>query len=140
MSWSSYPRSGVISGDTAGAGLLQPASPTYLESTNRREGSAMSWMNDKLSFLKGQSHKAQPAAVSCYSNQKLHAEITEDAAMSKIREAACAKMISELYLSQCEEALKVENPAYLTPQQQGAKLLQATKIKALRRTWQTEVA
>ena len=101
----------------------------------------MSWMNDNLSFLKGQSHKAQPAAVGCYSNQKHHAEmLDEDSALKKIREAACAKMINELYLSQCEESLKVENPAYLTPQQQGAKLLQATKIKALRRTWQTEVA
>ncbi len=77
----------------------------------------------------------------CYSNQQHHSDLLEDEAEhNKERNEECGKLINELWLSRCEESLTVADPQYLTPKQQGDKLLQATKIKALRRTWQHDAA
>jgi hypothetical protein len=102
----------------------------------------MSWLTDRINFCKASSHRA-PVTVSkgCYSNENhLRELLQEEEARSKERNEECGKLISELWLSRCEESLGTVDPEHLTPKQHGDKLLQATKLKALRRTWQHDAA
>lgn len=103
----------------------------------------MSWLTDRINFCKASSHRAPASAGStgCYSNDTHFRELLEaEEARSKARNEECGKLISELWLSRCEESLGTIAPEHLTPKQHGDKLLQATKLKALRRTWQHDAA
>jgi hypothetical protein len=103
----------------------------------------MSWITDRINFCKATSHKAPPIVVdaSCYSNERHHSDLVNERAGSvQERNEECGKLINELWLSRCEESLSTIEPQYLTPEQQGDKLLQATKLKALRRTWHHDAA
>jgi hypothetical protein len=67
-------------------------------------------MNDEINFFKAVSHKAELAPITCHSNETHHQDFKNDVtSSSKIRDAACGKMIQELWLSRCQDAMNEEH-------------------------------
>ena len=67
-------------------------------------------MNDEINFFKAVSHKAELAPITCHSNETHHQDFKNDGtALSKIRDAECGKVIQELWLNRCEEALEKQS-------------------------------